>query len=57
MNAAVEDIGRYEQGTSLWQDAWVCLRRNRLAVAGGITLILMSLACVVAPWFISYGYE
>jgi oligopeptide transport system permease protein len=57
MSAVAEDVSRYERGTSLWQDAWVRLRRNRLAVIGGITLIVIGLACVVAPWFISYGYE
>jgi oligopeptide transport system permease protein len=57
MNAAVEDISRYERGTSLWQDAWVRLRRNRLAVIGGNTLIVIGIACVAGPWFIGYGYE
>jgi oligopeptide transport system permease protein len=57
MSAAVEDVASYERGTSLWQDAWVRLRRNRLAVIGGITLIVIGVACVVAPWFMSYGYE
>jgi oligopeptide transport system permease protein len=57
MNTAVEDLTRYERGTSLWQDAWVRLRRNRLAVAGGFILIVIGLACVVAPWFMTYGYE
>jgi len=57
VSAAAEDVARYERGTSLWQDAWVRLKRNRLAVIGGITLIVIGLACVVAPWFMSYGYE
>jgi oligopeptide transport system permease protein len=57
VNAAVEDVARYERGTSLWQDAWVRLQRNRLAVIGGITLIVIGLLCVVGPWLIHYGYE
>jgi oligopeptide transport system permease protein len=57
VNAAVEDVTQFERGTSLWQDAWVRLRRNRVAVIGGITLIVVGLACVAGPWFMSYGYE
>jgi oligopeptide transport system permease protein len=57
VNALAQDIASYERGTSLWQDAWVRLRRNRLAVAGAITLLVIGVACVVGPWFIGYGYE
>jgi oligopeptide transport system permease protein len=56
MNAA-EDIARYERGTSLWQDAWVRIRKNRMAVAGAIILFVIALACVLVPWLSSYGYE
>ncbi|MES2696485.1 MAG: ABC transporter permease [Verrucomicrobiota bacterium] len=46
-----------ERGVSPWLDAWRRLRRNHLAVFGGITLIVLSLLCVIGPWFSSYGYE
>jgi oligopeptide transport system permease protein len=46
-----------EAGSSLWQDAWHRLARNRLAVAGGIVLAVLAVACVVGPWFSPYGYE
>ena len=39
--AAVE----IEPGHSLWQDAWHRLRQNKMAVAGGIFVILLSIAC------------
>ncbi|MDR2216111.1 MAG: ABC transporter permease [Nevskiaceae bacterium] len=58
MNAPAEaGMTGYEEGTSLWQDAWVRLRRNRLAVAGGIALALITLLCVFAPLLLPYGYE
>jgi oligopeptide transport system permease protein len=41
----------FEQGTSLWRDAWHRLRQNRIAVASGIGLIVMVLLCFVAAWF------
>jgi oligopeptide transport system permease protein len=48
---------RFERGTSLWQDAWRRLRRNKLAVVGAIILGVISLACLLAPWLSPYGYE
>jgi len=48
-------------GTSLWQDAWRRLRKNRMAVAGGVFVVSLTLACIAGPWLISatwgYGYE
>jgi len=46
-----------ERGVSPWIDAWHRLRRNHLAVFGGIVLIVLSLLCVAGPWFSPYGYE
>ena len=46
-----------EAGTSLWRDAWHRLARNRLAVAGGLVLSVLAVACVVGPWLSPYGYE
>jgi oligopeptide transport system permease protein len=45
-----------ERGHSLWSDAWHRLRRNRLAFAGGVLLILLALACAAGPAF-SQSYE
>ncbi len=49
--------GEIEKGTSLWRDAGLRLRKNRLAVAGFILLTLMVVAVVVGPWFSPYSYE
>lgn len=40
-----------EQGHSLWRDAWLRLRKNKLAVAGGAVLALLALLCFVGPLF------
>ena len=40
-----------EQGTSLWHDAWCRLRKNKLAVGGGVVLLVLTLLCVCGPWF------
>lgn len=46
-----------DTGHSLWSDAWRRLRRNRLAVAGGILLAVLAVACVVGPWLSPYDYD
>ncbi len=40
-----------EQGSSPWHDAWSRLRKNRLAVAGGVLLLVLTVLCVCGPWF------
>jgi oligopeptide transport system permease protein len=46
-----------ESGSSLWHDAWLRLRKNKLAVFGMIALAVISVACVAGPWLSPYGYE
>lgn len=46
-----------EQGTSLWLDAWRRLRKNRMAVAGGVTLVTFIMIALLTPWLAPYGYE
>ncbi len=57
MSAIAETAAQFERGTSLWQDAWHRLRRNRLAVIGAVVLAVISLACLLVPWLSPYGYE
>lgn len=45
-----EEIG----GRSLWSDAWRRLTRNRMAVAGGLVMIVVTLASVSAPLLSQY---
>ena len=40
------------KGTSLWQDAWKRLLKNKLAVFGMIVLGLMLVAVIIGPWII-----
>ena len=46
-----------EQGSSLWHDAWLRLRKNHLAVAGLAFLFLVAVTCLLGPLFSVYGYE
>ncbi|MFT5692748.1 MAG: oligopeptide transport system permease protein [Oceanicoccus sp.] len=46
-----------EQGVSLWQDAWIRLRQNRLALVGMGVLIFMIVIALITPWIVPYSYE
>ncbi len=54
--STITDIAQAEQGTSLWQDAWLRLRRNRLALFGLSVLVLFILLAALAPWIAPYDY-
>ncbi len=45
------------KGVSLWDDAWMRLRKNKLAMLGLGFLLVMILLCLAAPWITQYGYE
>lgn len=57
MEAALATPQDIPSGSSLWHDAWLRLRKNKLAVAGGGILIFITLACLFGPFFSPYGYE
>jgi oligopeptide transport system permease protein len=46
-----------EHGTSLWMDAWLRLRKNRMAVLGAIVILVISLASIVGPFMVKLSYE
>jgi oligopeptide transport system permease protein len=56
MSAPASPSAEIEHGSSPWHDAWLRLRRNRLAVTGGVMLIVLALACIVGPWLSPYDY-
>jgi oligopeptide transport system permease protein len=57
MDAAANPPAAPEQGSSLWHDAWLRLRKNRLAVAGLFFLVFVAVTCLLGPLFSPYGYE
>ena len=46
-----------EDGASLWNDAWLRLKKNRAAVSGGVLLSIMVVVAILTPWIAPYGYE
>lgn len=49
-------IADAERGTSLWRDAWLRLRRNRLALFGLGVLTFFVVVALLTPWIAPYGY-
>jgi oligopeptide transport system permease protein len=46
-----------EKGTSLWKDAVARLRKNRVAVAGLIFLVILMILAVLTPLIAPYTYD
>jgi len=53
----ITDIAEAEKGTSLWQDAWLRLRKNRLALVGLFMLLAFIVIAILTPWIAPYSYE
>ncbi len=51
------DIQNAEEGTSLWKDAWLRLKKNKAAVTGAIILCIMVLGVIIVPEITGYSYE
>ena len=51
------ELSQAERGTSLWQDAWVRLKKNRLALIGLAVIVGMCVIALLTPWIAPYGYE
>jgi oligopeptide transport system permease protein len=46
-----------EDGSSLWNDAWIKLSKNYLALAGLGILIFLCVVSLLTPWIAPYSYE
>lgn len=57
MHQDVLPVETIEQGTSLTQDAFRRLRKNRLAMTGLWVLVFMIVIALLAPWISPYTYE
>ncbi|MEP4149075.1 MAG: ABC transporter permease [Halioglobus sp.] len=53
----ITDITEAEQGSSLWHDAWLRLRKNKMALFGGITLLVFIVIAILTPLIAPYSYE
>ncbi len=45
------------QGRSLWQDAWLRLRKNKAAVTSAVVLVILALAGIFGPMISPHPYE
>jgi len=44
--------GKEIQGRSLGQIAWIRLRRDKVAMAGGVTILVLILIAIIGPYFV-----
>lgn len=54
-SAEAESIVR--PSTTYWQDVWARFRKDPLAMAGMVFILLMGLSCIFIPMFSSYSYD
>ena len=47
----------HEKGSSLWQDAWIKLSKNYLALLGFAVLVLLVVISLLTPWIAPYSYS
>ncbi len=47
----------FEQGRSLWQDAWYRLAKNKLAMFGLFVISFLILVSLLTPFIAPYAYE
>lgn len=50
-------LKKAEEGTSLWHDAWLRLRKNKMAMLGGIIILFLMLVSFLAPLIAPYSLE
>ena len=57
MNTIAPAFEDAEKGSSLWHDAWLRLRKNKLALFGGSVLLFMIVVALLTPLIAPYSYE
>jgi len=50
------DLAKVEKGRSLWREAWHRLYKNKLAVLGGVIIMVMVVLSFFGPLFLKYSY-
>lgn len=56
VTALAQEIEQPRFHHSLWGDAFIRLRRNKLALTGGIIIILIGLTTIIYPFFTQYDF-
>ncbi len=52
----ISDLDSVESGTSLWEDAWNRLQKNKLAMFGLCVVSFMIVIALLTPWIAPYSY-
>ncbi len=57
LQAGQNPVEQVEKGTSLWKDAYIRLRKNRMAMFGLGVVAIFSIIAIITPWIAPYSYE
>ena len=57
MDDARDNAKQQVETSSLWRDAWLRLKANRMAVAGFVFFVFVTLISIIGPEFSSYDYD
>ncbi|MGC1375659.1 MAG: ABC transporter permease [Anaerolineales bacterium] len=56
MDTALAPVVATRPHRTLWAEAWTRLLRNKLAVVGGVVIILVALAAIFAKFYLKYDF-
>ncbi len=57
MTEPTTNVQAIEKGTSLWDDAWRRLKKNRLSIVGAVMLALVVLVCAFGPMIMNMSHD
>lgn len=55
--ATIVEAPTVEAGHSLWSDAWHRLQKNKMAVGGGIFILVLALASFLSPFIAPHSFD
>lgn len=53
----LEGLDLSKPSESLWSDAWKRWRKNKMAMAGGVFLLVLVIAAIAGPWLLPFSFD
>jgi oligopeptide transport system permease protein len=48
---------KIDEGSSLWKDAWIRLKKNRMAMIGLFVILVLIALALLTPWIAPFSYD
>lgn len=52
-----ESVKVIKSSVGYWEEAWIRLRRNKIAILAGIILLILIVMCIIGPSLTAYSYS